>query len=154
MTTKPELPDPVWLGDIPGYTATQMHNYAARVCAERDALIESANRNLGAECTANKMLNTENLAWKAKYHKEIDAWVKYNAEQQQEIGRLNDGWHKANEATLDKAMECNALKAENAALRDANTLLDSALILMNANGAQGYVFELWNKARAVLEETK
>jgi hypothetical protein len=51
-------------------------------------------------------------------------------------------------------MECNALKAENAALRDANTLLDSALILMNANGAQGYVFELWNKARAVLEETK
>jgi hypothetical protein len=40
MTTKPELPNPVWLGDIPGYTVTQMHDYAARVCAEKDAEIE------------------------------------------------------------------------------------------------------------------
>jgi len=34
-----------------------------------------------------------------------------------EIGRLNAGWYKANKATLYKAVECVALKAENAKLR-------------------------------------
>lgn len=52
----------------------------------------------------------------------------------------------------DLDSERDALRAENSALRSANTMLDAALILMCPQGAQGHVFEMWNAARAALGE--
>lgn len=48
----------------------------------------------------------------------IDALVTELEAADRDVGRLNDGWHKANGYTLDKAMECNALAAENQKLRE------------------------------------
>ena len=48
--------------------------------------------------------------------------------------------------------EVDELRQENARLRDANDLLDNALIAAFPMGAKGLVFELWNAARAALGE--
>lgn len=49
--------------------------------------------------------------------------------------------------------EVDELRQENARLRDANDLLDNALIAAFPMGAKGLVFELWNAARAALGES-
>lgn len=64
--------------------------------------------------------------------------------------------HWARRDALDSALdgmqaEVDELRQENARLRDANDLLDNALIAAFPMGAKGLVFELWNAARAALE---
>lgn len=65
--------------------------------------------------------------------------------------------HWARRDALDSALdgmqaEVDELRQENARLRDANKLLDDALLEATPHGAAGKVFDLWNAARAALGE--
>jgi len=127
--------------------------------------VKEVDKLQSAEIEGWKKDQKENLRNQCDLHAEIERLktvpmkyrrMTFNAELQNEVTALhaererlkNDDNH-----ICGHMIAVDALRAENQKLRDANILLDAALVLMCPQGAQGYVFEMWNAARAALENT-